>query len=248
MEATPRPRREYSVEATPRPRREYSVETRRGDVDVRSRRRGCVETGVRLRYYSIEAGFESTSDEVIVGLGQRSFVGPAGCVGGKHCGQWKLNQKNFTWPLGMTKYQISIPFYVSSRRYARPRRTSSSLRNPISAVAASTEYPRRGRGAAATRLPRKRPPRNNASTSQVRIPLERAGRRGGGGPRKLDELELDRAAADRLLGDGAAGRGRLPGDRQPVLSRRKSSKDGSRRHRGCDVNIPWSDVAATPRL
>ena len=149
MEATPRPRREYSVEATPRPRREYSVETRRGDVDVRSRRRGCVETGVRLRYYSIEAGFESTSDEVIVGLGQRSFVGPAGCVGGKHCGQWKLNQKNFTWPLGMTKYQISIPFYVSSRRYARPRLTSSSLeksyfsRRRLHGI--STSWPRRRR-------------------------------------------------------------------------------------------------------
>ena len=40
------------------------------------------------------------------------------------------------------------------RRYARPRR------NPISAVAASTEYPRRGRGVAATRL-RGRTPRNN---------------------------------------------------------------------------------------
>ena len=43
----------------------------------------------------------------------------------------------------------------------RPRRKSSSLRTPIPAVAASTECPRRGRGAAATRL-RGRPPRTTS--------------------------------------------------------------------------------------
>lgn len=66
-------------------------------------------------YHSTSANFGSTADEVIVGLGQRSNVG--NCSTGKGCGQWKLNQKGFTWPLGMTKYQITVPWYVSSRRY-----------------------------------------------------------------------------------------------------------------------------------
>ena len=45
-------------------------------------------------------------------------------------------------------------------KYERPRRNLHCWRNPVSTVAAPTEYPRRGRGAAATRL-RERPPRNN---------------------------------------------------------------------------------------
>lgn len=42
-----------------------------------------------------------------------------GAFGGisQECGQWKLNQKGFTWELGVTKFQIMVPFYVSSRRY-----------------------------------------------------------------------------------------------------------------------------------
>ena len=69
-------------------------------------------------------------------------------------------------------------------------------------VAASMEYPRRGRGAAAIRL-RGRPPRNITSTSQV------------------------------------LARPRLPVGRVAVTSPRGSSKDGSRRRRGRDVDIPW---------
>ena len=47
---------------------------------------------------------------MLVGLGQRSSVGHG-------AGQERLNQKGYTWPLGLTKYQIAVPFYVSSRRY-----------------------------------------------------------------------------------------------------------------------------------
>ena len=31
--------------------------------------------------------------------------------------RYKLNQKGFTWDLGITKFQIMIPFFVSSKRY-----------------------------------------------------------------------------------------------------------------------------------
>ena len=68
-------------------------------------------------YFSTAATFASTPNETIVGLGQRSLVHDGQCSGGKSCGQWKLNQKGFSWPLGITKYQIAVPFYVSSRRY-----------------------------------------------------------------------------------------------------------------------------------
>jgi hypothetical protein len=60
-------------------------------------------------YFSIAGNFTSSRDEVIVGLGQRSYVGSSqpgggvGCTGGSRCGQWKLSQKGFSWPLGMTK-------------------------------------------------------------------------------------------------------------------------------------------------
>ena len=77
---------------------------------------GCVErtelqtqrVRTNFTYHAISGLFTSTPDEQIVGLGQRSMV-PSG--------QQKLNQKGYTWPLGMTKYQISVPWYVSSRRY-----------------------------------------------------------------------------------------------------------------------------------
>lgn len=68
-------------------------------------------------YHSITGVFASTPDEILVGLGQRSMAGNDGCRGGMRCGQQKLNQKGYSWPLGMTKYQISVPWYVSSRRY-----------------------------------------------------------------------------------------------------------------------------------
>ena len=44
--------------------------------------------------------------------------------------------------------------------YPRPRRNPPSRRNPVRTVAASAEYPRRGRGGAATRL------RGKAATEQ----------------------------------------------------------------------------------
>jgi len=61
--------------------------------------------------------FTSDPDEVIVGLGQHSHVTTSHCGGGSQCGQWKLNQKGFTWDLGITKFQIMVPFYVSSKQY-----------------------------------------------------------------------------------------------------------------------------------
>eukprot|EP01079_Euglenida_sp_SAG-EU17-18_P008827 gene8827-1583_t len=54
------------------------------------------------------AAFKSSKDEVVVGLGQHSSV-PGG--------QRRLNQKGYTWPLGITKYQIMVPYYVSSSGY-----------------------------------------------------------------------------------------------------------------------------------
>ena len=53
-------------------------------------------------------------------------------------------------------------------RYLQPRRNLPSLRNPVSAVAAFTEYPSCGRAAAATRLCG-RPPGITRKPSQVRV-------------------------------------------------------------------------------
>lgn len=61
-------------------------------------------------YHATRGVFSSTPDEILVGLGQRSMAGNDGCTGGARCGQQKLNQKGYTWPLGMTKYQISVPW------------------------------------------------------------------------------------------------------------------------------------------
>ena len=84
---------------------------------------GCVErpsvkkANQTIRYYSIGAAFTTGDDEFLTGLGQHSYVGKP-CLDGRRCGQWKLNQKGFTWPLRITKYQIMIPLLVSSRQYA----------------------------------------------------------------------------------------------------------------------------------
>lgn len=68
-------------------------------------------------YVSTYGTFVSTPDEVIVGLGQHSKVGTTPCAGGSSCGQWKLNQKGFKWDLRISKYQIMVPFYSSSKQY-----------------------------------------------------------------------------------------------------------------------------------
>jgi alpha-glucosidase (family GH31 glycosyl hydrolase) len=68
-------------------------------------------------FVSTGAAFASDPDEVIVGLGQHSEVSKGECTGGKGCGQWKMNQKGFVWDLGVSKYQIMMPFYVSSHGY-----------------------------------------------------------------------------------------------------------------------------------
>eukprot|EP00041_Stephanoeca_diplocostata_P033770 m.1123353 g.1123353 ORF g.1123353 m.1123353 type:complete len:893 (-) comp24405_c0_seq1:378-3056(-) len=70
-----------------------------------------------LSFYRTRVSFSSTPDEVITGLGQHSYAGSEGCTGGKDCGQWKLNQKGFSWELGISKFQIMVPWYVSSRQY-----------------------------------------------------------------------------------------------------------------------------------
>ena len=102
-----------------------------GTVHKTDRDFGCVERSrsdvtsratptphrTNYSYHSISGVFSSAPDEVLVGLGQRSMAGNDGCMGGSKCGQQKLNQKGYTWPLGMTKYQISVPWYVSNRRY-----------------------------------------------------------------------------------------------------------------------------------
>ena len=69
-------------------------------------------------FYGTYGAFTSDPAETIIGLGQHSAVTGPGCDGtdGK-CGQWKLNNKGFTWPLEITKFQITVPFYVSSRQY-----------------------------------------------------------------------------------------------------------------------------------
>lgn len=96
----------------PRPDRDFGcVERQSATTQPTNRHR------TNYTYYAVSARFSSTPDEAIVGLGQRSFVSTGNCSGGAQCGQWKLNQKGFEWPLGMTKYQIAVPFYTSSRRY-----------------------------------------------------------------------------------------------------------------------------------
>ena len=61
--------------------------------------------------------------------------------------------------------------------YLWPAPKSSSLRNPTRPVAASTESPRRGRGAAASRLRGNASTEHNTSTSQVPPPKKEADRR-----------------------------------------------------------------------
>ena len=95
--------------------------THRSDRDF-----GCVErtdadaevqTQTQTRYYQVGAAFESSSSEFLTGLGQHSYVPRALCSTGKGCGQWKLNQKGFIWPLRITKFQIMIPLLMSNRQY-----------------------------------------------------------------------------------------------------------------------------------
>ena len=108
----------------------YLCSALQGTLPRSDRDFGCVErsSGVlstesqsppnkTIRYYSIGAAFTTDDGEVLTGLGQHSHVGDP-CLHGKQCGQWKLNQKGFTWPLRITKYQIMIPLLVSSRQYA----------------------------------------------------------------------------------------------------------------------------------
>ena len=58
-------------------------------------------------YYSTHGRFASSPDEVVVGLGQRSMVSRTPeAHGGPGGGQTRLNQKGFSWPLGVTKYQV----------------------------------------------------------------------------------------------------------------------------------------------
>ena len=99
---------------SPRSDRDFGCVERASDVSSTEAHSSPNKT---VRYYSIGAAFTTDDREVLTGLGQHSHVG-APCLHGKICGQWKLNQKGFTWPLRITKYQIMIPLLVSSRQYA----------------------------------------------------------------------------------------------------------------------------------
>ena len=71
-----------------------------------------------FEYYATSGAFDSTADEFLTGLGQHSYVKRGkNCSTGKGCGQWKLDQKGFVWPLQVTKFDIMVPFLTSSRRY-----------------------------------------------------------------------------------------------------------------------------------
>jgi hypothetical protein len=85
---------------------------------------GCVErvsqstqSSNAVSFFQTGAAFSGSEEEVLTGLGQHSYVGKTKCSSGQHCGQWQLNQKGFTWPLGITKFQIMVPFMSSSKRY-----------------------------------------------------------------------------------------------------------------------------------
>ena len=81
-------------------------------------RGGPVTPAPEAEFYGTRGAFTSDPAEAIIGLGQHSAVTGPGCDGSDHkCGQWKLNNKGFTWPLEITKYQITVPFFVSNRQY-----------------------------------------------------------------------------------------------------------------------------------
>jgi alpha-glucosidase (family GH31 glycosyl hydrolase) len=102
----------------------YLCKGLKGTISRLDRDFGCVERlGVLTQnsnvtsYFATGAAFSSSEDEAFAGLGQHSKVEPSKCSAGPKCGQWKLNQKGFTWPLGISKFQIMVPFLTSSKRY-----------------------------------------------------------------------------------------------------------------------------------
>ena len=129
----------------------------RGRVDVATGR--AEESGQHRDSVPVATAGERTTREH---ANAARIIEPAATFGRKRYGDDQNMRRNvkvlkmlghelFPWARRTIWIDAKLRFGAEPRAYSRPRRNLPSRRNPVLTVAASAEYPRRGRGAAAKR-------------------------------------------------------------------------------------------------